>query len=47
MINASRSVNIVTIEDPIEYLHKDKKGIITQREVGGDTLSFNAALRLR
>lgn len=45
MINASRSVNIVTIEDPIEYLHKDKKGIITQREVGGDTLSFNTALR--
>ncbi|MDX9714557.1 MAG: type IV pilus twitching motility protein PilT [Dissulfurispiraceae bacterium] len=44
-INSSRSLNIVTIEDPIEYLHKDIKSIITQREVGGDTASFNAALR--
>ncbi|MCE5311953.1 MAG: type IV pilus twitching motility protein PilT [Nitrospiraceae bacterium] len=44
-VNSSSAINIVTIEDPIEYLHKDKKSIVTQREVGGDTLSFNAALR--
>lgn len=44
-INASRSVNIVTIEDPIEYVHKDKKGIISQRQIGEDTDSFSKALR--
>lgn len=44
-INTHRSVNIVTIEDPIEYIHKDKKGIISQRQVGEDTDSFSKALR--
>ncbi len=44
-INSSRSVNIVTIEDPIEYIHKDKKGIISQRQIGEDTDSFSTALR--
>ncbi|WP_333652557.1 type IV pilus twitching motility protein PilT [Dissulfurispira sp.] len=44
-INSSRSVNIVTIEDPIEYIHKDKKGIISQRQIGEDTDSFSKALR--
>jgi twitching motility protein PilT len=44
-INANKTVNIITIEDPIEYLHTDKKGIISQREVGGDTSSFAKALR--
>jgi len=44
-INHSRSVHIVTIEDPIEYLHKDNKSVINQREVGMDTLSFSNALR--
>lgn len=44
-INESASVNIVTIEDPIEYLYKDKKSIIAQREVGPDTVRFAAALR--
>jgi twitching motility protein PilT len=44
-VNANRTVNIVTIEDPIEYLHRDKRGIVNQREVGTDTLSFSVALR--
>ena len=44
-INERRSCNIITIEDPVEYLHKDKKSIISQREVGLDTLSFSSALR--
>jgi twitching motility protein PilT len=44
-LNERRSVNIVTIEDPIEYLHRDVKAIISQREVGADTLSFHDALR--
>lgn len=44
-INTTRSEHIVTIEDPIEYVHQDKLSIITQREVGHDTLSFANALR--
>jgi twitching motility protein PilT len=44
-INESRARHIVTLEDPIEYLHRDKKSIINQREVGTDTVSFNRALR--
>ena len=44
-MNANRAVNIMTIEDPIEYIYRDKKAIISQREVGGDTESFAAALR--
>jgi twitching motility protein PilT len=44
-INNNASVNIVTIEDPIEYLYKDKKSIIGQREVGADTKTFENALR--
>lgn len=44
-INSNRSVNIITIEDPIEYIHKDKKGIISQRQIGEDTESFSKALR--
>jgi twitching motility protein PilT len=44
-INSSTSVNIVTIEDPIEFLHRDKRSIIAQREIGTDAPSFNAALR--
>lgn len=43
-INESRNCNIITIEDPVEYLHKDKKSIISQREVGFDTTSFGKAL---
>lgn len=44
-INETRSVHVVTVEDPLEFLHRDKKAIITQREVGHDTLSFANALR--
>jgi len=44
-INSERSEHIITIEDPIEYLHTHKCSIINQREVGQDTRSFNNALR--
>ena len=44
-INSTRNAHIVTIEDPVEYLLKPKKSIISQRELGGDTRDFNAALR--
>ena len=44
-INSTRNSHIVTIEDPIEFLHKDKKSFITQREVDVDTRSFAEALR--
>ncbi len=44
-INSSRRVNIITVEDPIEFLHRDQSSIISQREVGSDTLSFHNALR--
>lgn len=44
-INMNRTCNIITIEDPIEYLHRDKKSIVNQREVGSDTESFGRALR--
>jgi twitching motility protein PilT len=44
-INSERADNILTIEDPIEYIYRDKKSIISQREVGGDTESFATALR--
>jgi twitching motility protein PilT len=44
-INATRAANIVTIEDPIEFVHEDVRSLIGQREVGVDTLSFRDALR--
>ncbi|CAN5752540.1 type IV pilus twitching motility protein PilT [soil metagenome] len=44
-INEKRNCHIVTIEDPIEFLHKDKRSFITQREVDVDTRSFAEALR--
>ena len=44
-INAQRTEHIITIEDPIEFLHRDKKSIVNQREVEVDTRSFAAALR--
>ncbi len=44
-INMNRTCNIITIEDPIEYLHRDKKSIVNQREIGSDTESFGRALR--
>lgn len=44
-INRSEPVHILTLEDPVEYLHKPIKARITQREIGNDTLDFNSALR--
>ncbi|HEX7999414.1 MAG TPA: type IV pilus twitching motility protein PilT [Pyrinomonadaceae bacterium] len=44
-INATRSGHIVTIEDPIEFLHRDKRSFVSQREVDVDTRSFAEALR--
>ncbi len=44
-INITRAVHIITIEDPIEYLHTHKQSLINQRELGGDTKSFANALR--
>ena len=44
-INASRTEHIITVEDPIEFLHRDKKSIVNQREIDVDTHSFAGALR--
>ncbi len=44
-INASRSTMIITIEDPIEFLHRNKRSVIKQRELMSDTKSFSVALR--
>jgi twitching motility protein PilT len=44
-INTTKSRHIVTIEDPIEYLHRDQQSVINQREVGMDTGSFSRAMR--
>jgi twitching motility protein PilT len=44
-INAQRQGHIVTIEDPIEFLHRNKQCLVNQREVGSDTLAFGNALR--
>ena len=44
-INSKRTAHVVTIEDPIEYLHRDRKCIINQREVGFDTTGFAPALK--
>jgi twitching motility protein PilT len=44
-INRTRAVHIITIEDPIEYVHQHKRSMVVQREVGSDTLDFAGALR--
>ena len=44
-VNQHRRANVITIEDPIEFLHRDVMSNISQREVGNDTLSFGTALR--
>lgn len=44
-VNADRNAHIITIEDPIEYLHRHKNCLVDQREVGADTISFASALR--
>jgi len=45
LINQERKCHILTLEDPIEYLHKHNKSIINQREIGADSLSFGNGLR--
>jgi twitching motility protein PilT len=45
VINSRRSCHIVTIEDPIEYIHHHKRSVVTQREVGNDTKTFAEALK--
>ncbi len=44
-MNTNRRLNIITIEDPIEVLHRDKNSIVSQREIGMDTIDFNEAIR--
>ncbi|MCL5670803.1 MAG: type IV pilus twitching motility protein PilT [Acidobacteria bacterium] len=44
-INSTRTDHVITIEDPIEFLHRDKKGFVNQREVEVDTANFGGALR--
>ncbi len=44
-VNSSRTSHVITIEDPIEYLHRDKKSIVNQREIGTDVREFGHALR--
>jgi len=45
LINLNKECHIITVEDPVEYVHYHKKSIVDQREVGGDTYSFPAALK--
>lgn len=45
IINTEQAEHIITIEDPIEYLHRHKKSIVNQREIGADAQSFSQALR--
>ena len=44
-INRSRAVHVVTIEDPVEVIHRNRRALVTQRQVGSDTASFHDALR--
>jgi twitching motility protein PilT len=44
-INSTRTTHVMTVEDPIEYLHRDNRSIVNQREIGIDTNSFSHALR--
>jgi twitching motility protein PilT len=46
IINNEHNCHIITIEDPIEFIHEDKKSIIDQREIGSDTSTFSSALRV-
>ena len=45
VINKERNEHIITLEDPIEYLHKHNRSIVNQREIGLDTDSYGNALR--
>ena len=44
-INKTRTANIITVEDPVEFIHKDKKSIVSHREVGKQTQTFSTALK--
>ncbi len=44
-INANKALHIITLEDPIEFMHKNKKAYVNQREIGEDTHSFTSALK--
>lgn len=44
-INKTRNAHVITLEDPIEYLHRHKKSVVTQREIGTDTESYVSGLR--
>ncbi|MFH1540696.1 MAG: PilT/PilU family type 4a pilus ATPase [Elusimicrobiota bacterium] len=44
-INSTRAAHIITLEDPIEFLHRDKLSIVSQRELGVDTISYKEALK--
>lgn len=44
-INRTRAVHIVTVEDPVEVIHRNRRALVTQRQVGSDTASFHSALR--
>ncbi len=46
VINNHRNCHIITVEDPIEFIHEDKESIIDQREIGSDTSTFSSALRV-
>jgi twitching motility protein PilT len=46
IVNNERNCHIITIEDPIEFVHEDKKSIVDQREIGSDTSTFSSALRV-
>ena len=45
IINARKALHIMTVEDPIEFLHQHKRSIVNQREIGEDTQSFAQALK--
>ena len=45
IINENQQRHIITLEDPIEYVHNHKQSLVNQREIGQDTESFNSALR--
>ena len=45
VINSTQNVNVITLEDPIEYLHRHNKAVVNQREIGVDSFSYTSALR--
>ena len=47
IVNQERDVHIITVEDPIEYYHSNKKSIVTQREIGVDVTSFSEGVAPR